>query len=148
MTIQIRPLSADDHAAWRRLWQGYLTFYEADIPDDITTLTWSRLLDPAEPMHAAVAVASDDGPVGLVHWITHRSTWSRSAYAYLEDLFVDPALRGGGVGRALIEHVYAAAKAEDCSQVYWLTHETNRAAMALYDRVAIRTGFGQYAKTL
>ena len=147
MSVQIRPLVPEDREAWLALWRGYLTFYEADIPDDITALTWSRLLDPAEPMHAAVAAATPEAPpIGFVHWLTHRSTWARTSYAYLEDLFVDPALRGTGAGRALIEHVYAAAQAAGCPQVYWLTHETNRTAMALYDKVAVKTGFRHYAK--
>ena len=144
--MKIRALEPDDQAAWRLLWRGYLTFYEADIPDEITALTWSRLLDPAEPMHAAVAVDEDDTPIGVVHWLTHCSTWARNSYAYLEDLFVAPAIRGGGVGRALIEHVYAAAEAQGCAQVYWLTHETNETAMKLYDRIATKTGFRHYAK--
>ena len=147
MPVQIRPLAPEDHQAWLALWRGYLTFYEADIPDDITALTWSRLLDPAEPMHAAVAVATPGGPpIGFVHWLTHRSTWARTSYAYLEDLFVDPALRGTGAGRALIEHVYAAAQAAGYPQVYWLTHETNATARALYDKVAERSGFIVYRK--
>ncbi|HEY2661296.1 MAG TPA: GNAT family N-acetyltransferase [Caulobacteraceae bacterium] len=148
MPVRIRPLAAADHADWLLLWQGYLTFYAADIPGDITALTWSRLLDPAEPMHAAVAVDADNAPIGFVHWLTHRSTWARNSYAYLEDLFVAPAIRGGGVGQALTEHVYAAAEVEGCAQVYWLTHETNETAMKLYDRVATKTGFRHYAKVL
>ncbi len=63
---------------------------------------------------------------------------------YLQDLFVDPAMRGQGLGRALIEHVYAEAAARGCSRVWWLTHETNTDAMVLYDRVADKSGFVQY----
>ena len=148
MSILIRPLEPADHAAWLKLWDGYLTFYRADIPDEVTALTWSRLLDPAEPMHAAVAVGLDGAPAGLVHWTTHRSTWARTSYAYLEDLFVSPDLRGGGAGRALIEHVYAWAAEAGCAQVYWLTHETNTTARQLYDRIAERTGFLHYAKVI
>ncbi|MFX5199181.1 GNAT family N-acetyltransferase, partial [Acinetobacter baumannii] len=75
-----------------------------------------------------------DGPtaVGLVHWIRHRSTWTPGDYVYLQDLFVAPEIRGGGVGRQLIEHVYAAARDLGASRVYWLTHETNTTAMQLY----------------
>ncbi len=149
MSVAIRPLRPDDHAAWLDLWRGYLTFYTADVPDAVTALTWSRLLDPAEPVHGAVAASAKGGaPIGFVHWLTHRSTWARTSYAYLEDLFVTPTVRGGGAGRALIEHVYAAAEAAGCAQVYWLTHETNTSARALYDRIATRTGFLHYAKVL
>ena len=86
--------------------------------------------------------------VGLVHTIMHRSCWTVGNYCYLQDLFVDPSLRGRGVGRQLIEHVYAQAQAAGCSRVWWLTHETNRDAMYLYDQVAERSGFVQYRKLL
>jgi len=149
LSIIVRPLEPADHPAWLELWRGYLTFYQADIPHEVTALTWARFLDPAEPIHAAVAIPSESAPpIGLVHWLTHRSTWARTSYAYLEDLFVAPGVRGGGVGRALIEHVYAEAKAQDCTQVYWLTHQTNTTAQALYDRIATRTGFIHFAKVI
>jgi GNAT superfamily N-acetyltransferase len=86
--------------------------------------------------------------VGLVHHIRHRSCWTAGDYCYLQDLFVAPAARHAGVGRKLIEHVYALAAREGCARVYWLTHETNSVAMLLYDRIAKRTGFIQYRKDL
>ncbi len=148
-TLRIRALTPDDAAAWRELWRGYQIFYRTVIPDSVTQITWGRLLDPAEPVHGAVALSPEDGsPIGFVHWILHRSTWTAGPYCYLEDLFVAPARRGTGAGRALIEHVYAAARAAGCSQTYWLTHETNKDAMQLYDRIAERSGFVQYAKPL
>lgn len=96
-------------------------------------------------MHALAAVM-EGRIVGLVHYIFHRSCWTAGPYCYLQDLYTEETLRGQGVGRALIEAVYVAAKAADASRVYWLTHETNTNAMALYDKVAERTGFVQYRK--
>lgn len=146
--VSVRPLGLTDHDAWLSLWQGYQAFYKAAIPDETTRTTWSRLLDPTEPMHAALATGDDGRAVGLVHWLTHRSTWTPGDYCYLQDLFVAPDARGRGVGRQLIEYVYREAAALGCSRVYWLTHETNRDAMALYNRVADQTGFVQYRKAL
>lgn len=148
-TIPIRPFAADDFDAWYPLWRGYQAFYEVDIPRQTSETTWARLLDTAEPMHGAFALDDDGGrPVGLVHYIEHRSCWTVGDYCYLQDLFVEPGLRGKGHGRALIEHVYAWARAAGCSRVWWLTHETNAHAMLLYDRIADRSGFVQYRKVL
>lgn len=141
--IEILPLRADDHAQWLSLWRGYQAFYKADIPDAVSAVTWARLLDPAEPMAGALAWRGDIA-VGLVHHIRHRSCWTVGDYCYLQDLFVAPETRGGGIGRALIEHVYAVAEAAGCARVYWLTHETNGDAMQLYDRIGDRSGFVQY----
>jgi GNAT superfamily N-acetyltransferase len=145
--IHIRPLQVDDHAPWIPLWRGYQAFYKVDIPAEVSAVTWARLLDPAEPMAGALAWNGNDA-VGLVHHIRHRSCWTAGDYCYLQDLFVAPALRGAGVGRKLIQHVYVDAERNGCSRVYWLTHETNAMAMQLYDRVAERSGFVQYRKLL
>jgi GNAT superfamily N-acetyltransferase len=143
----IRPFLSTDQADWHTLWRGYQTFYKADIPERTTRTTWERLLDEREPMHGAIALV-DDRAVGIVHFIEHRSCWTTGDYMYLQDLFVAPELRGRGVGKALIEFVYAQAQQRGCSRVYWLTHETNREAMILYDRVAEKSGFVQYRKLL
>ncbi|MDO9435876.1 GNAT family N-acetyltransferase [Hydrogenophaga sp.] len=143
-TPSIRLARPEDHAAWLGLWQGYQQFYKANIDDSVTAETWRRLLDASEPMQCALALNASGVPVGFVHWIFHRSTWTTGNYAYLQDLFVATDVRGGGHGRQLIEHVYADAKTAGCSRVYWLTHETNTDAMKLYDRIAERSGFVQY----
>ncbi|MDX1726179.1 MAG: GNAT family N-acetyltransferase [Pseudomonas sp.] len=145
MPIEIRPVSAADHAAWLPLWQGYLDFYQSELPAATSALTWQRFLDPAEPMHAALAWR-DGQALGLVHWIFHRSCWTRGDYCYLQDLFVAEGRRGDGIGRRLIEHVYAEARAAGAARVHWLTHESNSDAMQLYERIAERPGFVQYRK--
>ncbi|MBV2132478.1 GNAT family N-acetyltransferase [Pseudomonas sp. MAP12] len=145
--IAIRPLGAADHTAWLPLWQAYQRFYNAEIPAATSAVTWQRFLDPAEPMHAALAWR-DGAAVGLVHWIFHRSCWTVGDYCYLQDLFVAEDQRGGGIGRALIEHVNAQAVAAGASRVHWLTQETNYAGRQLYDRLAERSGFIQYRQLL
>ncbi|QEY65620.1 GNAT family N-acetyltransferase [Metapseudomonas lalkuanensis] len=145
--LEIRPLGTADHAAWLPLWQGYQRFYKTEIAAETSAVTWQRFLDPAEPMNAALAWRNGEA-VGLVHYIYHRSCWTVGDYCYLQDLYVAEGVRGGGIGRQLIEHVYAAARAAGASRVHWLTHETNTDAMQLYDRIADRSGFVQYRKIL
>ncbi|MGY4532186.1 GNAT superfamily N-acetyltransferase [Pseudomonas sp. TE3786] len=144
-TLEIRPISAADHAAWLPLWQGYQRFYNTVIADETSAITWQRFLDGGEPINAALAWQNGKA-VGLVHFIYHRSTWTVGNYCYLQDLYVQEGIRGGGIGRQLIEHVYAEAKAAGASRVHWLTHESNTDAMHLYDKVADRSGFVQYRK--
>lgn len=143
----VRPVVAGDFDDWLRLWSGYQAFYKVAISEEVTAHTWARLLDPREPMHCELAVR-DGKPIGLVHYIFHRSTWTSGDYCYLQDLYVQPEVRGGGVGRALIERVYARAAEQGAARVWWLTHETNETAMALYDRIADKSGFIQYRKLL
>jgi GNAT superfamily N-acetyltransferase len=145
--LEIRPLGPADSAGWEPLWAGYLAFYKASVAPEVTATTWARLMDPAEPMHV---LGCFDGPslIGIVHYIFHRSTWTTGNYCYLQDLFTAEAARGRGAGRKLIEAVYERAREEGASRVYWLTHETNATARALYDKLADRPGFIQYRKVL
>jgi GNAT superfamily N-acetyltransferase len=147
MSLLIRPLHPDERAAWEPLWQGYIAFYEASVPAEVTDATWARLHDEAEPIHGLVA-ERDGHLLGIVHYIFHRSTWTIGDYCYLQDLFTAPSARGQGVGRALIEAVYEKAGAAGASRVYWLTQESNETARALYDKVATRTGFIQYRRLI
>ncbi|HDS1815462.1 TPA: GNAT family N-acetyltransferase [Pseudomonas putida] len=144
-SVTLRPVSANDHSAWLALWQAYLRFYESELTEAVSTSTWQRLLDANEPTHSALAWV-DGKAVGMVNWIYHRSNWSIENACYLQDLYVDNTQRGLGIGRQLIEHVYATAKATGCTKVHWLTHETNATAISLYQQVAERSGFIQFRK--
>jgi GNAT superfamily N-acetyltransferase len=143
----VRAIEARDRAGWEPLWKGYQTFYKTEIPGATTDITFARFLDANEPVHAFVA-ESAGRIVGIVHYIFHRSTWTPGPYCYLQDLFTIEEARGLGVGRALIEAVYVRAKEEGAPRVYWLTHESNSVAMALYDKIADKSGFVQYRKPL
>ena len=92
-------------------------------------------------------VAERDGALlGFVHYQFHPSTWALRDSCYLEDLYVDPAARGSGVGRALIRAVYAQADRAQAATVYWLTQEFNTDGRALYDTLARRTSFIRYER--
>jgi len=139
---EIRAMRAQDFDAWLPLWTGYQRFYGIELSDAVTRATWARLLDSKEPVCGAIAWEGDgDRAIGLAHWLYHRSTWSVQDDCYLNDLFVDPMRRRQGLARRLIEHASDTARAADCGQIYWLTHQTNATAIALYEKLAERTGF-------
>jgi len=143
----IRPLAAADRAAWNPLWQGYLTFYKAALAAEVHDITFARLTGGAEPMGGFLAERGGQA-IGLVHWVTHRTTWSGKDICYLQDLFTTPEARGTGAGRLLIEAVRSMAEAKGCFRVYWQTHESNAQAMELYDKVAVKSGFLVYRQAL
>ena len=149
--LTIRFARRDDYDRWLPLWDGYNAFYGRSGPTalspDITRTTWTRFFDAYEPMHALVADSGGE-LLGLTHYLLHRSTTTIEPDCYLRDLFTVVAARGKGVGRALINGVYDAARRAGCSRVYWQTHETNATAMQLYDKVADRSGFVVYRKLL
>ncbi|MGE0500944.1 MAG: N-acetyltransferase family protein [Rhizobiaceae bacterium] len=142
--IVVRALERGDHAAWRRLWTDYLTFYETSVGEDIYALTWKRLFTTGEFEPKGFIALLDGTAVGLVHYMFHRTCWSAANNCYLQDLFTDAAARGKGAGEALIKAVQDTAAGQGVKNVYWMTHETNATARKLYDRVARRTGFIEY----
>lgn len=139
----IRPIHENDYERWRQLWLDYQRFYEVDLPEEVTRITFQRFLDPDEPVFSAVA-AQGERLIGFVNSVVHRSTWSTADFCYLEDLYVSPAVRGSGTGRMLIESVQALAQQRGCARLYWHTQETNKRAQKLYDWVAQRSGFIEY----
>jgi GNAT superfamily N-acetyltransferase len=147
--LSIRLVRREDFDQWRPLWDGYNAFYGRSgataLSPEITRMTWARFFDGYEPVHALVA-DSGGALIGLTHYLFHRSTISIEPTCYLQDLFTSHAARGKGVGRALINGVYDQAKLAGAGRVYWQTHETNRTAMQLYDKVADRSGFVVYRK--
>lgn len=148
LDVTIRPVTASDRPVWAALWRLYLTFYKTELSEATYDITWSRFMDPNETMHAALAQTKEGRVVGLVHYIEHRTCWTPKNSIYLQDLFVDESVRGHGVGCALIQHVYDEANKRGVGKVHWLTHEANKDAQALYEKVAERSGFIQYRKNL
>ena len=149
MSLTIRAVTRQDYDQWHQLFDGYNAFYGRSGPTalapEIVSMTWQRFFDAYEPVHALVA--DNDGTLlGLTHYLYHRSTTAIEPSCYLQDLFTAEAARGKGVASALIHGVYERAKAAGASRVYWQTHETNRTAQSLYDKVAERSGFIVYRK--
>ena len=145
----IRPVIRADREKWQALWDGYNEFYARSgptaLPPEISDTTWERFFDSYEPIHALVAERGED-LLGVAHFLFHRSTISIQPVCYLQDLFTAEEARGKGVGRALIQAVYERAQQAGASRVYWQTHESNQAAMGLYDKVAEKSGFLVYRK--
>ncbi len=144
--LRIRPLRPEDRAAWGALWKGYLAFYETELPETVYDTTFARLLDGSGDGPRGLLAERGGRAVGLVHYLFHAHCWRPEGICYLQDLFAAPEARGTGVGRALIEAVYAAADARGVPGVYWLTQEFNTTARQLYDRIGAATPFIKYVR--
>lgn len=150
--LEIRPIAASDEAEWRRLWTGYLEFYESSVPEEVYRTTFGRILADHVVGEASfyeprgLLALAGGKTVGLVHYFYHRHCWRVEQVCYLQDLYAASEARGTGVGRALIEAVYAQADADGCPNVYWMTQEFNQTARKLYDRIATLTPFVKYSR--
>lgn len=145
-SVTIRPVTAADHADWRRLWTAYLEFYETSVSEEVYETSFKRLLSGQDGEYRGFLAEVDGQIVGLTHYLYHRSMWTVENTCYLMDLFCDPSVRGRGVGRALIDAVHTQAKADGVTVTYWMTEETNYKGRMLYDKVATRVPFLVYEK--
>lgn len=144
MTLEIRNLLLSDREVWLPLWAGYLEFYESILVDEVTQYTFARLCDPNETQMGGFIAFDGEDAVGIVHYVIHKTCWSDKDVCYLQDLFVAPNCRKGGVGRTLIEKVHEYACENNLYKTYWQTHNTNETARKLYDKVAQDSGFIVY----
>jgi GNAT superfamily N-acetyltransferase len=140
--VNIEPLKPSDRVRWEELWNQYQVFYGVALPAAVTESTWQRLHNGR--VHGLGARDSAGRLMGIVHFLYHEDTWSTTPTCYLQDLYVDPALRGSGCGRKLIEAVAAASHKAGANNPYWLTHQSNAVARQLYDRLGQNQGFIHY----
>lgn len=138
----VTPLLLDDRTRWAELWTGYLQFYKTSLPPEQYEHSWAGLMDGR--LHGRGARDADGRLIGITHFLFHDSCWTATPVCYLQDLFVDPAARGTGAGRALIEAVAHSARDAGAARLYWQTQTDNATARALYDRVAKFNGFIRY----
>ena len=143
--LELRPVTASDKQRWRELMKSYAEFYKVEVDDKALAATWKWIEDTEEEFWCTLAADSAGEVIGFTQYqLMHRSL-SGSRVCYLSDLYVEPAIRGGGVGRALIDHVFQFARSNDIPNVRWLTQDYNTAARKLYDTYGEKSDFILYS---
>lgn len=144
----IRAIAAADRAAWQRLFTAYGVFYETQFTDDVIAAVWTLLLESGSGVDALVA-EQDGGVVGFAHYRSHPDTFTGGRDWFLDDLYVDPDARGAGHATALIEHVADLARSTGTAgTLRWITAADNERAQRVYDRIATKTTWVTYEKSL
>ena len=142
-TTTIRDVQPGDEAIWRELWAGYLAWYKATLPANVTDATWTRIVSD-DPTFQAIVAEREGVVVGFANLVLHDFTWSDKPAALLHDLFVRPDVRGIGAGRAMIQHLIDQGRREGWDRLYWLTQKDNANARGVYDTFAPADGFIRY----
>lgn len=132
MNTVIRPATPDDAAAIRALVVALAEYERLPPPDDAAQ---ARLLaDAFRPQpRVEIAVAEVAGAVvGYAFFFETYSTFLARPTLYLEDLFVLPAQRGTGVGKALMIYLAREAARRECGRMEWAVLDWNETALAFY----------------
>ena len=147
MSINLRQIQLGDKSAWQELYFAYLEFYETSPSDVNSELLWGRLTN-SEPQIQALVAEANGVVIGIAHFHYQLSTWSETSHCYLEDLYVAEDARENGVAKALIQQVQELAIKQGCTELFWITKESNSIARKLYDQVANLSDFIRYEKKL
>jgi len=148
MSITVREPVAEDRRDWERLYRGYAECYGVPMNDAILHTVWGWIIDPAHPFHGLVAHDDERGGcVGLMHYRPIYSPLRGAMAGFLDDLYVDPAARGGGAVQGLFRALSARGRQHGWPLIRWITRDNNYRARAVYDRVAIRTDWVTYELT-
>ncbi len=136
--ISIRPANADD-ATLLLTFVRELAAYEK-LSDDVVA-TEDRIRETlfgAGPAALALLAEVDGAPAGFAIYFHTYSTFLARPGLYLEDLFVRPAFRRGGVGRALLAHLARVAVESGCGRFEWAVLDWNQPAIDFYQSLGAR----------
>lgn len=102
-----------------------------------------ELLFGSRPFAEALLARRDGEPIGFAVYFHNVSTFAGRPGLYLEDLFVKPEHRHGGVGTALLQHLAGVARARGCARMEWMALDWNRPALEFYRKMGaqIRAGW-------
>jgi GNAT superfamily N-acetyltransferase len=136
--LHIRPATPDDVPTILGFIRE-LAAYEHEL--DAVVATEADLLRDGwgEPARFATLIAEHDGvAAGFALYFTTYSTWRGHYGIWLEDLYVTPALRGHGIGKALLARLACIAVDEGCPRVEWAVLNWNEPAIAVYRRIGAK----------
>lgn len=139
MTTRIERVGEADLPDLLGLLRAYCDFYEV-APADADLLALARAL-AADPEHEGVQLLARDADGAATGFATVFWSWETLAagrIGVMNDLFVAPAARGGGLAEALIEACRREAAAHGARALVWQTARDNHRAQAVYDRIGAR----------
>jgi GNAT superfamily N-acetyltransferase len=140
----VRSVTAGDEQRWRAMFAALVATGPEPCAEDAPDFVWENVKIPNHPMQLLMAVDHSDDPIGFLLYVTHPYSWSSRPLGYLLDLYVEPANRGHGVGRALIKRLSEIGKEAGWLRIYWMTQADNDKAHALYGKVAQRSPLVRY----
>lgn len=146
--VLIVPIAQRHRDDWDRLYAGYANFYRVEQTSEMRERVWSWLHDTHHPSEGLIAQTPDGRAIGLAHFRPFARPLSATTGGYLDDLYVDPGIRGKRVGDLLLAELADIGRARGWSVIRWITAEDNSRARALYDRVAKLTAWKTYDITL
>ena len=148
MTTTVSRLQAGDRDAWELLYRGYAAFYKTEMTDQILETVWGWIDDDDNPFFGLIAKDAKGRALGLMHCRQMPSPLRGAQVGFLDDLYVDPAVRGQGVVEALYQALNHLGKQQSWPFIRWITAENNYRGRAVYDKLSEKTHWVTYQKAV
>jgi GNAT superfamily N-acetyltransferase len=139
MQWQIRQAAPDDVPAIFRLVKKLAEYEKLLHAATATEADFREALFGPRPAASALVASAEHATVGFALYFYNFSTFLGRRGIYLEDIFVEPAWRGKGIGSALLRHLAKIAKQENCGRVEWAVLTWNQPAIDFYHRLGAVT---------
>jgi GNAT superfamily N-acetyltransferase len=138
VSISIRPANRGDIALIFRFICDLATYEKLrhEVQADEETLG-AHLFGPS-PKAEVIIGEIDGSAMGFALFFHNFSTFEGRPGIYLDDLFVDPAARGSGLGKALLKHLARLAVERECARLEWAVLDWNEPAIAFYRSLGAR----------
>ena len=139
----IRFLDQKDKEKWAKLYNGYADFYKVPMNTGILDTLWNWIHDKNHVVNG-ICFELDNKIVGIAHYRTMPRPIKGQYVGFLDDLFVEPEMRGQKIAQKLINHLKSLSEVNNWDGIRWITHSSNENAKRLYDKIANNTGFELY----
>jgi GNAT superfamily N-acetyltransferase len=135
MTFALRPTAPADVPVLHRLMRDFATFEKLDHRFKITEAELHAALFGAKPVLESMLAEVDGVTVGSALWYLTFGTFSGRYSLFVEDIYIDPAHRGHGIGLALFRHMARIALERRCIDMMWNVLDWNTPAIEFYRRI-------------
>ena len=139
----IRFLEQKDKEKWAKLYNDYADFYKVPMNTGILDTLWNWIHDKNHVVNG-ICFELDNKIVGIAHYRTMPRPIKGQYIGFLDDLFVEPEMRGQKIAQKLINHLKSLSEVNNWDGIRWITHSSNENAKKLYDKIANNTGFELY----
>jgi GNAT superfamily N-acetyltransferase len=136
--VLIREATADDAALILRFIRELAIYEKAESSVQTDEVGIRESLFGAGAKARALICEADGAAIGYAVYFYNYSTWLGRNGIYLEDLYVSPASRGSGAGKALLQHIARQAVAEGCGRFEWSVLDWNEPAIRFYEAAGAR----------
>lgn len=127
-------VSRGDQHDWRALFEGYAEFYKTSLTDRIADQVWEWLLDPDHVFEGLIVRDEQGKARGIAHVRACPRSLSGCDIGFVDDMFVDPGVRGSGAADALVAKLKQLAAERGWPSIRWVTQHFNERGRAFYDR--------------